>query len=116
MTQVLQRDGLRIVLMALVLIGIVLVLIGIFLFVDAALRLQNNPAYQASLGGEPLALGSDAQAQGLIAAGMEYRRLLAQRNNALIIGGAGLVAGAFGWLGYDFVRGRRRRSQQSSAH
>lgn len=116
MTDIWRQDTIRIVLMALMLIGVVLAVVGIIQFADAALRLQNNAAYQASIGGEPLALGSQEQAQGLIAAGMEYRRLLAQRNNALILGGAGLVAGAVGWLGYDFIRSRQRRLQNVDAH
>lgn len=111
MTDVWRRDTIRIVLMALILIGVILAVGGVIQFADAALRLQNNAAYQASIGGEPLTLGSQEQAQGLIAAGMEYRRLLAQRNNALILGGAGLVAGAVGWLVYDFLRSRERRLQ-----
>lgn len=111
MTNVWRQDTIRIVLMALILIGGALAVIGIIQFASATLSLQNNAAYQASIGGEPLALGSEEQAQGLIAASMEYRRLLAQRNTALILGGAGLVAGAVGWLGYDFLRSRQRRLQ-----
>jgi hypothetical protein len=116
MENVWRQDTIRIVLMAIVLIGLVLVVIGIIQFADAALKLQNNAAYQASIGGEPLALGTEEQAQGLIAASMEYRRLLAQRNNALIFGGAGLVAGAVGWLGYDLMRSRQRKLQNIDAH
>jgi hypothetical protein len=111
MTDVWRRDTIRIMLMALILIGLLLAVIGVIQFVDAALRLQNNAAYQASIGGDPLSLGSREQAQGLIAAGMEYRRLLAQRNNALIFGGAGLVVGALGWLAYDYLRSRERKLQ-----
>ena len=96
-TGFLRNEWFRSLMMAFLLVAALLIILGGQQFVDASLRMQSNPAYLAQTGGDPLTLDSDGQAQGLVAAGIEYRDLLAQRNRALILAGSGLVLLGAGW-------------------
>lgn len=109
MKNLLQQDWIRSLMMALVIVGVLLAAFGVQQFVDASVQIEDNPAYQTQQRQETVTLESEAQAQGLMAAGVAYQRLLAQRNRALMIGGVGLAVGALGWLGYDLIRSRQRR-------
>lgn len=105
----LDKDWFRGIVFALIIIGAVAGLFAAQQFIDVSMRIQNNASYLAKNSETPLELQSDAEAQMLMAADVEYRRLLLQRDNALIIGGAGLAILALGWIGNDFVRARRRK-------
>jgi hypothetical protein len=109
----LDSDWFRGVVFALLIIGILAALMAALQFVDASLKIQNNASYQAKNRETPLELQSQSEAQMLIAADVELRRLGEQRSNALIIGGIGLVALALGWIGNDFLRSRRRKLNAS---
>ena len=113
--RILEHESTRSVLLALCIVAVLLIAFGGWQFLDASLRLQDNPAYQAQMSDEAISLESEVQAQGLLAAGLEYRRLLAQRNTALMIGGAGLALLALGWIGYDMIRSYRRRTASENA-
>lgn len=105
----LDKDWFRGIVFAFIIIGVVAALFAAQQFIDASLRIQNNASYIAKSSDTPLELQSQAEAQMLMAADVEYRRLLLQRDNALMIGGVGLVSLALGWIGNDFVRARRRK-------
>ncbi len=105
----LDKDWFRGLVFAFIIIGVVAGLYAAQQFIDASLRIQNNASYQAKSSETPLELQSEAEAQMLMAADVEYRRLLTQRDNALIVGGVGLALLALGWIGNDFVRARRRK-------
>ncbi len=105
----LDKDWFRGIVFAFILIGVVAGLFAAQQFIDASLRIQDNASYQAKSSDTPLELQSQAEAQMLMAADVEYRRLLLQRDNALVVGGAGLASLALGWIGNDFVRARRRK-------
>lgn len=113
--RILEHESTRSVLLALCIVAVLLIAFGGWQFLDASLRIQDNPAYQAQMSDEAISLESEVQAQGLLAAGLEYRRLLAQRNTALMIGGAGLALLALGWIGYDMIRSYRRRTVSENA-
>ena len=113
--RILEHESTRRVLLALAIVAVLLIAFGGWQFLDASLRIQDNPAYQAQMSDEAISLESEVQAQGLLAAGLEYRRLLAQRNTALMIGGAGLALLALGWIGYDMIRSYRRRTVSENA-
>ena len=61
-------------------------------------------------GGE-VTVESKSQAQGLMASDIARRRLEAEQYNMMVLGGVGLAVLGLGWLGYDIVRGRRRKAQ-----
>jgi H+/Cl- antiporter ClcA len=101
--------------MALILIGVVLVTISVVRFVSASQQLDGNLAQQMQSGEIPVNPETPEETQGLIASDIERRRLSGERNEALIMGGAGLGLLAVGWLGYDFARGRRKsRPEQAT--
>ena len=60
-------------------------------------------------------MDSNAQAQGLMASDIERRRLVTEQYNMMVIGGIGLALLGFGWLGYDIMRGRRRKKDSTEA-
>jgi hypothetical protein len=105
----LDKDWFRGIVFAFIIIGILAGLFAAQQFIDASLRIQNNASYIAKSSEAALELQSQAEAQMLMAADVEYRRLLLQRDNALIVGGLGLASLALGWIGNDFVRARRRK-------
>jgi len=101
--------------MALILIGVVLIAMGAYQFLDAAQKLQSNTAHQI-LNAEATAEAQSLDAaQGLVASDMERRRLDRQHDQSLIMAGAGLALLAVGWLGYDYVRGRRKANATPAA-
>ena len=94
---------------------------GIVLIAGAGLRyfyvsnqLAANMATQVHDEGSEVELESKSQAQGLMAADIERRRMVAEQFNMMIIGGIGLALLGLGWLGYDIMRGRRRKSELSA--
>jgi hypothetical protein len=105
----LDKDWFRGIVFALIIIGVVAGLFAAQQFIDATLRMQNNASFIAKSSDTPLALQSEAEAQMLMAADVEFRRLQLQRDNALFLGGLGLTLLALGWIGSDFARARRRK-------
>ncbi len=113
MRQKLNSEQLRSFMLALMLIGVAALLFGAYRFVDAATRIQNNPAFLMQSSGQTVSPQDAGTAESLIAAGMEYRRLVGQRNEALIIGGAGVILLAVGWLGSDVLKSRHKLVEAS---
>ena len=94
---------------------------GIVLIAGAGLRyfyvsnqLAANLATQVHDEGSDVELESKSQAQGLMAADIERRRMVAEQYNMMVVGGIGLALLGLGWLGYDIMRGRRRKSELSA--
>lgn len=110
-----NREQLRPFTLALMIVGALALALAAYRYVDAWTRLQNNQAYQIEVNGQTVAPESEAMAQMLIAAGVEYRRLNLQRNEALMIGGGGLALLALGWLGSDLISGKKRKTERDSA-
>ncbi len=117
---ILEHEWFRGMVVALLMIGSVLALYGIYQFVDASAQIQTNASYQREVAGIETPPANQTDAQMFMAADVEYRKLRIQRSNSMIYGGVGLAIMALGWLGYDFARTQRRKRQavmpsQSSA-
>ena len=82
---------------------------------DLANQLAANPAAQIHQEGGEVELESKSEAHGLMAADIERRRMLAEQRDMMQAGGIGLALLGLGWLGYDMLRGRRRRQAKNSA-
>ncbi len=98
-----------------IVVGILLVGFSAFRYMDASKKLSVNTAAQIHEAGGEVELESKAQAQGLMAADIERRRLVTEQYNMMVIGGVGLALLALGWLGYDIMRGRRRKEDSTEA-
>jgi hypothetical protein len=113
MRQKFNSEQLRPFMLAFIIVGVVGLLFGGYRFVDAALQIQNNQAFQIQQSGQEIAPQSQSDAQGLFAAGVQYHALVQQRNEGLIIAGAGLVMLSVGWLGNDIIGSRHKPIQAS---
>ena len=91
-------------------LGILLSALAVWRYVDAAQRLAGNEAAKIHEAGGDVTIESKNQAQGLMAADMERRRLQTEQSNMFIVGGVGLALIGLGWLGWDILRSRRRKS------
>lgn len=91
-----------------IVVGILLAAGGAIRYVMLGNQLAGNLAAQIHDDGGEVEIESKSQAQGLMAADIERRRLVAEQFNMMIIAGAGLALLGLGWLGTDIIRGRRR--------
>jgi len=96
-----------------IVVGVLLAAYGGARYLDLSNQLAANPAAQIRQEGGEVALESKSEAHGLMAADIERRRLVGEQREAMIAGGVGLALLGLGWLGYDILRGRRRK--QTSA-
>ncbi len=97
-----------------IVVGILLAAYGGLRYLDLSNQLTANPAAQIHQEGGEVELESKSEAQSLMAADIERRRLVAEQHNMMIAGGAGLALLGLGWLGYDILRGRRRKQAEHS--
>jgi len=111
MLKIFSREQIKPIAIAIILVGLGALLFGGYRFVDAALRIQNNLTFQIEQKGNEIAPQSQAEAQMLFATGVEYRELLAQRHQSLMILGSGIVLISLGWLGADILNGRRKNKE-----
>lgn len=107
--KLLNQDWLRGVMFTLILAGIVATAIGVWQYFDAAQELRDNRAQQLRDAGEEVPVESQAEVSSLFASEMRRNELIEQQNNAMILGGGGLVVLAFGWIGLDLIRSYHRR-------
>ena len=105
-------DTLRIILMAVILLGVLAVGFAIVSYVQAQNELANVANANRSVTQQLTTLDNEQQAT---AAGAASIALAQQRNQArrqetqsFFIGGAGLIALGIGWFGYDLVRRRKK--------
>ena len=96
-----------------IVVGILLAAYGGLRYLDISNQLAANPAAQIHQEGSEVALESKSEAHGLMAADIERRRLVAEQRDMMIAGGVGLALLGLGWLGYDIMRGRRRKPADS---
>ena len=101
-------------LFAAIVIGILLAGYAALRYLDLSNRLSGNMAAQIHESSSEVALESKSQAQGLMAADIERRRIVSEQYNMMVLGGIGLALLGLGWLGYDIIRGRRRAGEESS--
>ncbi len=98
-----------------IIVGILLAVYGGWRYVDLSNQLAANPAAQIHQAGGEVELESKSEAHGLMAADIERRRLVTEQRNMMIAGGVGLALLGLGWLGYDILRGRRRKQVNDSS-
>ena len=98
-----------------IVVGVLLAAYGGLRYLDLSNQLAANPAAQIHQEGGEVELESKTEAHGLMAADIERRRLVAEQHNMMIAGGAGLALLGLGWLGYDILRGRRRKQAEHDA-
>lgn len=99
-------------------LGLLLAAGGAIRYFMLANQLSDNAAARIHQEGGQVEIESKSQAQGLMAADIERRRLVAEQFNMMILGGLGLALLSLGWLGMDLRRGRRPASaagQEASA-
>ena len=111
-TKLVTQERINALLAALILIGLALVLVGAWRFVDASQQLTGNVAHQVQQGDAAFDIQTPEQAQGLIASDLQKRRLEHQQSESMVMAGVGLGALAISWLAYDVIRGRRRAKPQ----
>ncbi len=95
-----------------IVVGILMAAGGAFRYLMINNQLSENLAAQIHDDGGEVAIESKSQAQGLMAADIERRRLVSEQFNMMILGGVGLALLGLGWLGTDIVRGRRKRASK----
>ena len=95
--------------------GIFMVAGAGFRYLDLSNQLAGNVATKIHESGGEVELESKSEAHGLMAADLQRRRITSEQYNMMIIGGAGLALLGLGWLGYDLMRGRRRKAKSASA-
>ena len=110
MRGLLNTDLIERLLFTAIVIGILLVGYGAFRYLELSNQLSGNMAAQIHEDGGEVTVESKAQAQGLMASDIQRRRLVAEQFNMMVIGGIGLALLGLGWLGYDILRGRRRKT------
>lgn len=98
-----------------IVVGVLLAAYGGWRFVDLSNQLAANPAAQIHQEGGEVELESKSEAQGLMAADIERRRLVAEQHNMMIAGGVGLALLGLGWLGTDLLGSRRRKEVEDIA-
>lgn len=98
-----------------IVVGLLLATYGGWRFFDLSNQLAANPAAQIHQAGGEVEVESKSEAHGLMAADIERRRLVAEQREMMVAGGLGLALLGLGWLGYDILRGRRRKQAESSA-
>ena len=98
-----------------IVVGLLLAAYGGWRYLDLSNQLAANPAAQIHQEGGEVELESKSEAHGLMAADIERRRLVAEQHNMMIAGGVGLALLGLGWLGYDILRGRRRKPSDAGA-
>ena len=95
-------------------LGILMIAGAGWRYIEAANQLSHNRAAQIHEQGGEVTIESKRQAQGLMAADIERRRMQGEQSNMLVVGGVGLALVGLGWLGWDLLRSRRRQAAKES--
>lgn len=115
MRQLLSYEKLKPVFYALILIGLALLLVGFYRFISTSQAITANFAYRYHQQNTTVQAIDEATARVLMSADLDLRDLELQRNEAVIVIGAGVVLTAFGWLLNDFFRSRHQKSLTAAA-
>lgn len=105
-----NKDWYRALLLTPLIIGSLCVVVGIVWYAIVSNQIDRNFAYQIRSQSQQIDPQSQTEALGLVRAGEELRELDHNRSLATIVGGAGLILIAVGWLSRDIVRSRERNS------
>lgn len=111
MSKILNQEFIERLLFTVIVIGILGTLVGAVRYFDLSNQIANNTAAQVREEGGEVTLETKNEARGLMAADLELRRLIRDRQNMMVVGGGGLALIGLGWLASDIMRGRRRKNQ-----
>ena len=106
----LKAEQLKSVTIALMLLGLVALLFGLYRFATLTQSQNENAAYQIRQQDSTVQLQNQADAQMLMSADLDLRNIQRQRNEAAVIIGVGVALLSVGWLGNDLIRSRLRRT------
>jgi hypothetical protein len=105
-----NKDWYRAFLLTPLIIGALCVVVGVLWYAISASQIDRNFAYQIRTQNQQVDPQSQTEAMGLIRAGEELRALYHNQSIATVVGGAGLILIAVGWLTRDFVKSRQRNT------
>ncbi|MCA0455707.1 MAG: hypothetical protein LCI00_17150 [Chloroflexi bacterium] len=100
---------------AFILIGLALLVFGLYRFVTTSQAVTDNFAYRYHQQNTAVQSIDEATARVLMSADLDLRDLERQRNEAVIVIGAGIILTAVGWLLNDFFRSRHQKFRAASA-
>jgi hypothetical protein len=109
MGKIWDKESVKSLMLALILVGVALTIISIVGYIRNTYEIGQNLAYQIQSQNQTIDPQTPTEGQMLMAADMQLRDLVRDRNTMLILGGAGLILIAVGWIGRDLVRGRARK-------
>lgn len=115
MRKILTIDFIERLLFTAIVAGIFIGGFAVVRYVDIVRRLSTNEAAQIHASGGEVTVETKGQAQGLMAADIERRRLLADQSSMMMVGGVGLALIGLGWLAGDILRGRRRKASAAQS-
>jgi len=108
-----SSETLRIILMAVILLGVLALGFAIVSYVQSQNELASVATASRTLTQQMATLNSEQQAAVVggmpIALARQRNEARRQETQSFIIGGAGLIALGIGWFGYDTVRRRKKR-------
>lgn len=106
----LKVEHFKSLMLALMLLGVIILLFGLYRFATLSQAQSENAAYQIRQQNSAVQLQNQTDAQLLLSADLKLREIQRQRNEAAVIMGIGVVLTAAVWLGSDVLRGRARRA------
>lgn len=109
-----NKDWLRALLLTPLIIGVLCVAVGIVWYGIVSNQIDRNFAYQIRSQNQQIDPQSQTEAMGLVRAGEELRELDHNRSIATIVGGAGLILIAAGWLSRDLVLSRQKNAGKAA--
>lgn len=116
MKRILNHDLAKPFALALILIGVGLIAFAVFRYAQTSYNIGQNFAFQRQVQSESegadIALQNESEARVLMAEDMELRDLVRERNNTFVVGGAGLIVLAVGWLLNDLVNSNQNTKNQ----
>ena len=110
-----NKDWYRALLLTPLIIGALCIAVGVIWYGILSNQIDRNFAYQIRSQSQQVDPQSQTEAMGLIRAGEELRQLDHNRSIATVVGGAGLILIAVGWLSRDFVLSKQRNLATTNA-
>jgi hypothetical protein len=106
MGKIWDKNGIKAAFLALIFVGFALIALAAYGYIRNSYEIGQNIAYQLQSQNQAINPQTPTEGQMLMAADIQLRELVRDRNLMLVAGGVGLVLIALGWIGGDIVRGR----------
>ncbi len=103
-----QKEWVKSLFLAVLIIGIAAAAYAVYSFLTTQYQIGQNLAYQVQNELIPFNMENPSESEGLMLmrADLELHRLQADLSRSIIIGGAGLILIAVGWIGREVIRPR----------